>query len=57
MNKTRARLLEQSENILIDFKNGASVAFLMRKYKFSRPIIMEFIKNDKANKMTEGAKQ
>lgn len=50
MNKTRARLLEQSENILIDFKNGASVAFLMRKYKFSRPIIVEFLE-------TEGAKQ
>lgn len=43
MNKTRARLLEQSENILLDFKNGASVAFLMRKYKFSRPIIVEFL--------------
>jgi hypothetical protein len=49
MNKTRQRLLEQSLNILRDYKNGASIAFLMRKYKFSRPILLEFLKDKKGN--------
>lgn len=45
LNTTQKRLLEQSENILRDKENGASIAFLMRKYKFSRKTLLTFLKS------------
>ena len=47
MNTTQQRLDEQSLNIQHDHKNGASISFLMRKYKFSRPTLLKFLDNQK----------
>jgi len=49
INSTQKRLEEQSENILLDFKYGASISMLMRKYKFSRPVILKFLEAKKDN--------